>query len=475
VTDVHGLDRNLVCIDLETSGGNAAWHRIIEIGTVEIDADGSTREWSTLVNPEMRIPSQIEAFTGITNEMVADAPRFSQVYRELLERLSGRVFVAHNARFDYGFVRAELARLDIRFRSKVLCTVKLSRRLFPEQPRHNLDAVMARHGIGCSARHRALGDAQVLAELLTILRREIDPAQLRGTVESLLQETPLPAQLPADLADDLPESPGVYRFYGEQDALLYVGKSRNIRTRVLEHFAAEHRVASERRLATQVRRVDWTETAGELGALLIEARAVKVEQPLHNRRLRAMPATWTLSLTARPDGAERLDVVEFDTLDATAQRDAFGLYRDRRAGLRAVEEIVRAHQLCARTLGLERGGGAQAGDGSCFAFQLQRCRGVCVGREAPALHNTRVRLALAGLRLKPWPYPGRILVAERDWRGQEDLHVLDRWRYLGTVRTADEAEGWDVEGVAFDPDVYRILKRFLSAPGSARIVELHDV
>jgi len=467
-----GPDRDFVCVDLETTGGSAGWHRIIEIGVVEVDRDGTRREWSTLVNPGIRIPPQIEAFTGISNDMVATAPAFEDVRQELLGRLAGRVFVAHNARFDYGFIRAELARLDLSYSARLLCTVKLSRRLFPGERRHNLDSVMARHGLDCSARHRALGDARVLADLLVKLEGEIGRTRLGEAIDALLYETPLPAQLPPGLADELPELAGVYRFYGEGSALLYVGKSKNIRKRVLEHFAAEHRSAAEQRLAVQVRRVEWTELAGELGALLVEARTVKVDRPLHNRRLRAADGVWTLRLLPVAGRPSQLEAVELDALDDEARADVYGLYRDRRAAARAVEEIVRAHQLCARALGIERGAGAESGSGSCFALQLGRCKGACVGREPAALHDTRTRLALASLRLKSWPYRGRIIVIERDWRGQEDLHVLDSWRYLGTVRELEEAGGLDRDSVPFDPDVYRILKKFLSAPDAARIVEL---
>jgi DNA polymerase-3 subunit epsilon len=472
LSEPAGLDRDLVCLDLETTGGNAAWHRIIEIGAVEVDRDGASREWSTLVNPGTRIPPSITAFTGITEQMVADAPAFEDVYRELLARLAGRVFVAHNARFDYSFIRAELARLDRRWTAPVLCTVKLSRRLYPGEPRHNLDAVIARHGLECTARHRALGDARVLRDLIAILRREIDPKRLADVVETLLHHAPLPPQLPPDLADELPESPGVYRFYGEDDTLLYVGKSRNLRGRVLEHFNAERHAGSQQRLAREVRRVTWTETAGELGALLAEAHAVKSLQPLHNRRLRSSPAAWTLRLEPQPGAPQRVVAVEVEALAPAQQAELYGLFRDRRAALRTLEEIVRAHQLCARVLGLERGAGVDSGAGSCFAYQLERCRGACIGREPAALHDTRLRLALASQRLKPWPYRGRVLVAERDWRGNEDLHVLAAWRHLGTVHEAEAAAELRAESVPFDPDVYRILRRFLRAPGATRIVEL---
>jgi DNA polymerase-3 subunit epsilon len=467
------FDRDLVCVDLETTGGNAAWHRIIEVGVVEIDRDGSVREWSTLVNPGARIPSSIAEFTGITNEMVADAPTFGDVHREVLQRLHGRLFVAHNARFDYGFLRSEFLRLDVRWTAKVLCTVKLSRRLFPEHPRHNLDAVIARHALDCEARHRALGDARVLRDLLGVLQRDVDPVRLRDTVEALLHETPLPPQLPPGLADDLPESPGVYRFYGADDALLYVGKSRNLRNRVLEHFAQDHRSTKEHELSRQVRRVEWVETAGELGALLHEAAAVKAEKPVHNRRLRGSDATWTLRLaSAEAAGAgsaerpARAEIVELDALEPHERDEVYGTFRDRKTAKRALDEIVRAHQLCIRALGLEEG------EGSCFAYQLKRCKGACVGREPPKLHDTRVRLALAGLRMKPWPYRGRVVVAERDWRGEEDLHVLDGWRWLGTVRDLDEARSVRDDEARFDADVYRILKRFLADPAGARVVEL---
>ena len=231
------LDRDLVCVDLETTGGNPVRNRILEIGLVTIDRDGSIREWSTLVNPGCRIPPAIAAFTGIDDDMVAGAPAFEDVYQELLRRLEGRVFIAHNARFDYGFIKAELRRLDVRWQARTLCTVKLSRRLYPEYARHNLDVLIERHQLGCEARHRALGDARVLRDLLSVYAREIEPARLRAAADAVLAEVLLPPQLPADLADELPESAGVYRFFGEGDALLYVGKSKNLRTRVLSHFA----------------------------------------------------------------------------------------------------------------------------------------------------------------------------------------------------------------------------------------------
>jgi len=461
------LDRDLVCVDLETTGGNATRSRILEIGLVTIDRDGTIGEWSTLVNPGCRIPGAIAAFTGIDESMVVDAPAFEDVYPELLRRLEGRVFIAHNARFDYGFIKAELRRLDVRWQARTLCTVKLSRRLYPQYPRHNLDALIERHGLGCEARHRALGDARVLRDLLSIYARDIEPSRLQAAASAVLAEVLLPAQLPADLADELPESPGVYRFFGEGDALLYVGKSKNLRTRVLAHFAAAPGARRERELATQVRRVEWEETAGELGALLREARAVKSERPLHNRRLRDSAGVHTLELApAAPGEPVCVRIAELAGLELDAGAEFYGLFRKARDAKQALEQIARAHGLCLKALGLENA------QGSCFAYQLGRCRGVCVGKEPTALHDTRVRLALAASRLKPWPYAGRIAIAERDWRGQADLHVFDAWRYLGTVHEEADLALLADPGLPFDVDVYRLLTRHLADAPAASVIQV---
>jgi DNA polymerase III subunit epsilon len=476
------LDGDIACVDLETTGGHPLLHRVIEVGIVTLRGGEVVEEWSSLVNPGGRIPRNISAFTGITDEMVADAPAFADLRDEVLARLEGRLFVAHNARFDYGFLRNEFRRLGLKFRAPVLCTVKLSRRMDAGERGHSLDAVMARHGIECTARHRALGDAQVLARFLPILRRRHAAAELEQVVADLVRESPLPPQLDPELLDDLPEGPGVYRFWGENDALLYVGKSVNLRTRVLSHFAADHRESKELKLSRQVRRVDWQETAGEFGALLLESRWVKALEPLHNRRLRAARECWTIVLEGEGDGlrARVEEMAELGTEPFSASEKGsvpnseekgdsphFGTFRSKRDAQKALDEIVRAHQLCRKALGLE------PGEGSCFGFQVGRCRGVCSGREPAALHAARAQLAFAPQRLKPWPFRGRLAVCERDWRGEQELHVFDQWRYLGTVRDEDSLAALDRPAGGFDIDTYRILERFLRKPAPrTRLVEL---
>src|SRR5919108_223913 len=162
----------LAIVDLETTGTRPAADRVTEIGVLEVERFEAVSEWSTLVNPGVALPSEIQALTGITHEMLAQAPRFAELASSLYERLAGRVFIAHNARFDYGFLRREFDRVGIRFQPRCVCGVKLAKRLYPRERGHDLDSLIERHGLHCAARHRALSDADALWQFLRLAARE---------------------------------------------------------------------------------------------------------------------------------------------------------------------------------------------------------------------------------------------------------------------------------------------------------------
>ena len=448
----------VACVDLETTGGMAAHHRVIEVGIVLLEQGEIVEEWSTLVHPGLRIPSSIVAFTGIDDSMVADAPPFADVVEEVRRRLEGRLFVAHNARFDYGFLRAEFRRLGVKFAAPVLCTVKLSRALYTEHARHNLDTLMERFGLACMARHRALGDARVLPELMAAMESQRGVDVMQAAVTAALRETRLPSHLPPELADDLPEGPGVYLFRGEGGTLLYVGKSRNIRSRVFDHFAAEHRSGKESKLTRQVRQVEWIETGGELGALLLESRLVKELSPTGNRRLRRHAGDCVVRLRRDEQGL-RPEVVPIEDVDPGLAADpVFGPFRAEKDAWRAIEGKAREAGLCLKTLGLE------SGEGSCFAYQIKKCRGACVGKEPHALHDARLQMTLLPLKFKPWPFAGAIGIREPSPAASGvQIHVIDRWRHLGTARDEEEVQALLRTGsdATFDADSYRIIGRAL--------------
>ncbi|MEQ1772316.1 MAG: exonuclease domain-containing protein [Burkholderiales bacterium] len=456
------LDEHVVFVDLETTGATATHDRITEIGIIEVNQGRLIGEWSTLVNPEMSIPPMIQSLTGITNTMVALAPSFAEIQREVLQRLEGKLFVAHNARFDYGFLKNEFRRCGITFNARVLCTVKLSRKLYPQHPRHNLDTLLERHGLDCEARHRALGDAKVLWLLAQKWAAEHGPALVQSAVDVLVKSQSVPAGLPDLAFDNIPQAPGVYFFYGDNDVVLYVGKSVNMRSRVMSHFSGDHRVNKDMRIAQQIKRIDWKQTAGELGALLLESRLVKQLAPVHNRQLRrhSQLCAWHW----RDDDSESAPrLATAADIDPAHFGDLYGLFRSRATAIEALREIAATHGLCNILLGMEKR------EGSCFAYQIKRCHGACVGLESRAQHALRLKQALVSLRTLPWPYGGRIAVREMAADGETaELHILDRWCHLGTVRSETELHDLiDSEGgttPAFDVDTYKILKRFLAKP-----------
>lgn len=252
--------RPLAFVDLETTGATAANDRITEIGIVEVDADGTVREWQQLVNPGIRIPPFIEQLTGISNATVAHAPSFASVAAETLRRLEGRLFIAHNAKFDYGFLKSEFQRQGITFRASVLCTVKLSRALFPEHKRHNLDSLIERHALRADARHRALADAQLIHQFWQKIHVDRNSEDIELALQAQNANPSLPAHLDPAIIDDLPEVPGIYLFYGENDRQLHVGKAKDIRKQVLAHFNPKQKSAKNLALAQQVKRIDWRES-----------------------------------------------------------------------------------------------------------------------------------------------------------------------------------------------------------------------
>ncbi len=445
-------DRTLVFVDLETTGSTATVDRITEIGIVEVNEEGEVREWSSLVNPQTRIPPFIQSLTGITDAMVADAPTFAELADEVLSRLHGHLFVAHNARFDHGFLKGEFRRLGLDFKSPVLCTVKLSRRLFPQYTKHNLDALVARHNLHMPARHRALADASVLWQFWQVLQAQVPADELAQAVSELTGRSSWPIHLDTALLDELPERHGVYRFYGEQGAVLYIGKANNLRQRVMSHFSADHRLAKEMSLSQQVRHIDWIEAPGEMGALLQEAQLIKQQQPIHNRRLRRASelCTWRLVPASR-DGEPGLkpELAWARDLDWGRQDAVYGLFGSQRDAVKTLREIAEGAQLCLVTLGLDK---VPAGR-PCFGRQLGQCSGACVGLESLPAHSARLQTVLTEWQVRTWPYGGPVLVAEGDaW------HVLDAWCYLGTVRhRADVPAVLTAGRPVFDKDTYKIL------------------
>lgn len=442
----------LVIVDLETTGADPNRDRITEIAILITEGDQLTEQWSSLVNPGMHIPSRIQELIGISDEMVADAPPFSELAEQVRAKLANAVFVAHNARFDYGFLRAAFEREGQQWDAPVMCSVKFSRALDPEHSRHGLDAIIARHGYTIEARHRALDDALIVWRFLRDALGRAEEARLQRAWDKAYSTSSVP-RLPTGDLEALPDCPGAYVFRGPTGQILQIGRARDLRSQILGLFTATRSDAKSKKLAASVHDVETRPCAGELGAQFQELalnRQLKDEEPSQAFGWRWLKQTPILPLLVLED---------LQGSDPASWQDVFGNFRGEREARTALQEMARQHRLCATRIGLELGGGP------CQAVHLGRCNGVCIDRESPRLHDFRLATALASLRLKAWPWAGPVMVREaHPGSGRAQTHIFDRWCHLGSADSEAEL-GELLERLParrFDADVCRLLQRWFN-------------
>ncbi|MCB1897255.1 MAG: ethanolamine utilization protein [Rhodocyclaceae bacterium] len=451
----------LAIIDVETTGARPVDDRITEVAVIRVEHGREVARWASLVDPGIPIPPQIRSITGISDAMVAGAPSFASLADTLHELLADAVFVAHNARFDYGFVRNAFRRCGVAFEADVLCTVKLSRALYPGHARHGLDALIDRHGLACSARHRAMGDVEALADFLLRVVGAGDHPQLAAAVATAMKRPPRAPGLADGTLESLPASPGVYLFFGgprpATDALLYVGSGRDLRSRVSSHFSPSGGAGLSRRVA----HLEVIETAGELGATLLAAQLVARRRPACNRTTDGSAVIGLKPLRHRRKAPVLTRVPLHGTDPRDWPGDTFGVFRNERELDGTLSRLAAKHRLCLMRLGLE-----PAHSGACSAQTTGHCDGVCIGRESTAAHDQRLVAALAPLGLARWPWPGAIVIRERSPDGaRRASHLVDGWCLLGTAEDEDSLADLLARRPprAFDLDRYRILQRWLAS------------
>jgi len=439
-------------VDIETTGGNVTYDRITEIGIIEVTEDG-VKEWSTLINPRAHIPEGIQLLTGITNDMVNAAPYFEQVAKEILLRLQGKLFVAHNVRFDYGFIRNEFARLAYTFKSKLMCTVRLSRFLYPDRDGHSLEKIITRHQIYVTHRHRALDDAKATYKFMAIAEEEKGEAAIKEALKHQYRKESMPAQFDANLIDELPNAPGVYFFWGENKELLYIGKSVNIRKRVLSHFTADHKSSREMKICQQTRNITFDKTTGELSALIVESRKVKELQPIYNRKLRRVSTFYSIQLEEGSDGILKPQICAISEMPLSRQK-LYGLFPSNKKAKHAIQSLCDEYSLCYHVCGLEK-----PGSRACSSYQLRKCKGYCVGKQLALQHNVKLLDSLGALALKTWPYNGPVSITEQDASGQQKHLVIDNWCVIGVADSLDEIS--ELLNQKLNPQIERDTYRYL--------------
>jgi DNA polymerase III subunit epsilon len=460
------LGQPLAFVDIETTGGSHFTSRVLEVGVVRVEGSRVVATYQTLLRPDEPVPAFITGLTGITDADVAGAPRFAQVAPELAEVLEGAVFVAHNVRFDYSFLKMEFERLGVPFRPPLLCTVRLSRKLFPQFRTHKLADLIGRHRLVAPVRHRAFDDADCLWQFWQLCLGEFDLDTVEEAVRAQVAAPSVPSQLDRAQVEALPEGPGVYVFEDEDGTPLYVGKSVGVRRRVMSHFASDYERGSEMKLAQRVRRLRGVATHGELSALLLESEMIKDLQPLYNKMLRQRERV-AMVLTARsPEGYLTVELREAREIMPEEGVRLLATYTTLGNARRSLHAVAMNFRLCPKLMGLERTARA------CFQSQLGKCERACEGVEPPAAYNARFEAAFERARVAAWPYRGPVLIRERHGALEGSAgYVVDNWCLLATLR---EFEDGSVETTPevhrFDLDRYKIIRHYLENPRNRRSI-----
>lgn len=469
------LPKKIAFVDIETTGARHTYDRIIEIGIVLVENNQVLKTFSTLINPQKYLSPDIILLTGITNDQLEEAPTFRQVKEEIFNLLKDCLFVAHNVRFDYSFIKNEFKRFDIDFSPKHLCTVKLSRKLFPKFKHHNLDSLINRFSLSCQNRHRALDDAKVLWDFYQICQQKFPPEKLVEAINLGLKKPSLPVGLTHKQLDNLEEEPGVYIFYGQSNLPLYIGKSINIKERIKSHFSSDHSSSLEMKIAQQVKQIETIPTPGELGALVLESALIKKMQPLYNKKLRRSHKLITLTETKIPSNKPNqfYSSIQIETLESLTLYDLdriYGIFRSIKQAKQYLTKIAKEYGLCEKLLNLENT------NQSCFGYRLGRCKGACVFKQEPKFYNLKFALAFSHKHFQKWPFQTPVVIEEKNQITQKgELHLVDKWCYLGSFKYDQDLEDQKfISDLNFDLDTYKILHTYLKNPKNQHKIKSVD-
>ena len=390
-------------VDIETTGNGYRGQKITEISIFIFDGEKIVDEFTSLVNPEQKIPHFITNLTGITDAMVRTAPKFYEIAKKIAEITKDTIFVAHNVNFDYNIIRDEFKSLGFDFKRKKLCTVRLSRKIIPGLSSYSLGNICSAEGIEIAARHRAKGDAEATVELFRRLIIRDHKFTINSFLNAKSREATLPPLLDKQVVDTLPEKHGVYYFKNEKKEVIYVGKANNIKQRVISHFYDKKK--KERTMCLETADISYSETGSELIALLHESSEIKHLYPKFNRAQRK--AGEAVGLFSYEDQKGILHLA-FNRLKLTP--NPIMKFYSMAACRTTLEKICSAFELCPKYCHL------QTNVNACFHFQLQQCRGVCSEKEAIESYNKRVRKAIKSLGLQT-----ENLVIKENGRTDEEL------------------------------------------------------
>ncbi len=363
-------------LDIETTGGQYNEEGITEIAIYKFDGHEVVDQFISLVNPEKPIQPFVVKLTGINNAMLRSAPKFYEIAKRIIEITEGTIVVAHNASFDYRILQTEFRRLGYDFKKQTLCTVELSKKLIPDQASYSLGKLVRALGIPMADRHRASGDALATVKLFKmLLAKDVEKEILKSFVKTEIKSGMSPKLL--DIVENLPSKTGIYYIHNEKGDLIYIGKSKNIKKRVNQHFTGTN--SKSKKIQRDVFAVTFEETGSELIALLKESEEIKINKPIYNRAQRKSIFQYALYQHKNEEGYMALTVEKAD-----GRKKEITSFTTLQEGKNILFKITEKYNLCQKVNGL------YDTKNGCFQYKIKQCNGACLGIETPAIYNERV-------------------------------------------------------------------------------------
>lgn len=441
-------------IDIETTGNGIKGNKITEIAIFKIDGTKIVDEYTSLVNPQCPIPYFITGLTGIDDQMVKNAPIFSEIAEDVLRLTQDCIFVAHAVNFDYGVIKEEFRQLGVDFIRKKLCTVRLSRKLIPGLHSYSLGKLCSSVGIPLTDRHRARGDAHATVLLFQRLLASPHSEQVfQKFLNARSQEATLPPHLSKSVVDAIPQKPGVYYFKDINGSIIYVGKAINLKKRVLGHFYDKSE--KEIRLCRATAHIDFELSGSELVALLMESAEIKRHYPIYNRAQKRNIKQFGVFCYEDRKGIKHL---AFNTLNSVPQPlKVFYNLTDCRLFLK---QICMEYRLCPKYCHL------QVTEANCSFYEDTFCEGICSGEESIEAYNKKVDKVISDLTAQEI---GTRILKEKGRNSDESAFILiDEEQYKGYGFISNEIEITSIEDIeAFiipqknTPETQRILSSYL--------------
>ena len=451
-------------VDIETTGGYAENHRITEIAIYHHNGIEVTDHFHALINPGRNIPYYITGLTGITTEMVMDAPPFDEIAEDILRLLEGRVFVAHNAHFDYSFLKKEFEQVGINWQTKKLCTVRLSRKIIPGLRSYSLGSLAESLGIKIINRHRAGGDAEATVKVFSNLLQRDKDGYITRSLKRNSGETILPPNLPKEEFDKLPAKAGVYYFVNARGRVIYVGKANNIKKRISGHFTGDAKEWGRSKIRNEIHHIAYELTGNELIALILESQEIRRFWPRYNQAQKYKVEDWGIYDYEDRNGYHRFSVnmvtrgsrplIRFST-----KGDAWNF----------LWEKVREFNLCPKLSGL------QVSKGLCFQHQTGECKGACMGIESEKKYNKRALTAIASFKGNG---ESVAIIGKGRNTDERGMVLVEKGNYLGygfmekdTVVTDFESARRYVKVSPQTPTVQNLINSFLINPRGVEVIQ----